>query len=69
MFIVRIYNSKVPACFLLTLFSSSHLVHMIPKPSEESGLVIGWPTQQPDQEALQKVSIDAKYTVAMQKSY
>lgn len=30
---------------------------MIPKPNEESGLVIGWPTQQPTQEDLQKVRL------------
>ncbi|PWN31846.1 HIT-like protein [Meira miltonrushii] len=34
--------------------------HMIPKPSEESGLVIGWPTQQPTQEALQKAYDEIK---------
>ncbi|KAI0002376.1 HIT domain-containing protein [Xylariaceae sp. FL0662B] len=34
--------------------------HMIPKPSEEQGLVIGWPQQQTDMDALKALSEEIK---------
>lgn len=33
----------------------SFVVHMIPKPNKEQGLIIGWPSSQPEQEELQQV--------------
>ncbi|KAI1122044.1 HIT-like domain-containing protein [Nemania abortiva] len=34
--------------------------HMIPKPNEKEGLGVGWPTQQPDMEALKKYFEEVK---------
>ncbi|KAI1826599.1 HIT-like domain-containing protein [Xylaria intraflava] len=34
--------------------------HMIPKPNEEEGLIVGWPTKQADMEALKKYSEEIK---------
>ncbi|KAI0097463.1 HIT-like domain-containing protein [Nemania sp. FL0031] len=34
--------------------------HMIPKPNEQEGLGVGWPTQQPDMDALKKYFEEVK---------
>ncbi|KAI9710529.1 MAG: Adenosine 5'-monophosphoramidase [Bogoriella megaspora] len=34
--------------------------HMIPKPNKEEGLVVGWPTQKPDKDELQKLYEEIK---------
>ncbi|KXN82848.1 Hit family protein 1, partial [Leucoagaricus sp. SymC.cos] len=34
--------------------------HVIPKPNDTEGLVIGWPVQKPDKEELQKIFDDIK---------
>jgi diadenosine tetraphosphate (Ap4A) HIT family hydrolase len=35
-------------------------VHMIPKPNEEQGLIVGWPTQETEKEELQKIFEEIK---------
>ncbi|KAI0872828.1 HIT-like domain-containing protein [Hypoxylon argillaceum] len=34
--------------------------HMIPKPNEQEGLGVGWPTQEPDMDALKKYFEEVK---------
>ena len=35
-------------------------VHMIPKPNEKEGLIVGWPQQATDMEALKKLHAEIK---------
>lgn len=63
LYIYRLYpstiSSRIPATATKQLVDHVHF-HVIPKPNEEEGLVVGWPAKAPAKEELQKVYDEMK---------
>ncbi len=63
--VIVIPRSSDPACLLTPLFSTKQVVphvhwHVIPKPDEKEGLIVGWPAKEMDKQELQKVYEELK---------